>query len=130
MSSNGRVLVTGGTGAFGIATTKWLTRAGHDVVVFARHEPPALPKGARFAAGDIRDAESVRRGMEGCDTVVHLAWALSGSITHAEAEPINIGGTRNVLEAMTGNRLPALGVRLFGDRLWRTRRSPAALDRA
>lgn len=101
MSSNGRVLVTGGTGAFGIATTKWLTRAGHDVVVFARHEPPALPKGARFAAGDIRDAESVRRGMEGCDTVVHLAWALSGSITHAEAEPINIGGTRNVLEAMT-----------------------------
>ena len=100
MSPQGRVLVTGGTGALGAATTKWLTRAGHEVVVFARHEPSALPKGARFVRGDICDAESVRRGMEGCDTVVHLAWALSGSVTHAEAEPINIGGTSNVLQAM------------------------------
>ena len=91
---SGRVLVTGGTGALGAATTKWLTRTGHQVVVFARHEPPALPKGARFVEGDICDAESVRRGMDGCDTVVHLAWALSGSVTHAEAEPINIGGTQ------------------------------------
>ncbi|KUI29205.1 NAD-dependent epimerase/dehydratase family protein [Mycobacterium sp. GA-2829] len=100
MSTNGRVLVTGGTGALGIATTKWLTRAGHDVAVFARHEPDALPRGARFVRGDIADAESVHRGMAGCDTVVHLAWALSGSVTHAAAEPINIGGTRNVLRAM------------------------------
>ena len=100
MSSHGRVLVTGGTGAFGAATAKWLIRAGYDVVAFARHEPSALPKGARFVKGDICDAESVRRGMDGCDTVVHLAWALSGSITHAEAEPINIGGTQNVLRAM------------------------------
>ncbi|MGH3559818.1 MAG: NAD-dependent epimerase/dehydratase family protein, partial [Mycobacterium sp.] len=100
MTSDGRILVTGGTGALGVATTKWLIRAGHDVVVFARHEPRALPKGARFVAGDISDAASVRRGMDGCDVVVHLAWALSGSVTHAEVEPINIGGTRNVLAAM------------------------------
>ncbi|MGH3971157.1 MAG: NAD-dependent epimerase/dehydratase family protein, partial [Mycobacterium sp.] len=98
--AGGRVLVTGGTGALGIATTKWLTRAGHDVVVFARHEPPVLPKGAQFVSGDIRDPAAVRLGMDGCDTVVHLAWALSGSVTHKQAEPVNIGGTRNVLEAM------------------------------
>lgn len=100
MTSDGRVLVTGGTGAFGVATTKWLRRLGHDVVVFARHEPRILPTGARFVQGDIGDRESVRRAMDGCDTVVHLAWALSGSITHEEAEPINLGGTRNVLTAM------------------------------
>lgn len=100
MTSDGRVLVTGGTGAFGAATTTWLVRAGHDVVVFARHEPESLPRGARFVRGDIADAESVRRAMTGCATVVHLAWALSGSVTHAQAEPINIGGTRNVLQAM------------------------------
>lgn len=100
MSSNGRVLVTGGTGALGAATTKWLVRAGHDVVVFARHEPDTLPRGARFVPGDIADGESVRRAMCGCDTVVHLAWALSGSITHEQAEPVNMGGTRNVLRAM------------------------------
>jgi nucleoside-diphosphate-sugar epimerase/phosphohistidine swiveling domain-containing protein len=100
VSFQGCVLVTGGTGAFGSATTKWLPRAGHDVVVFARNEPPALSKGARFVKGDIGDADSVRRAMAGCDTVVHLAWALSGSITHAQAELINIDGTRNVLRAM------------------------------
>ncbi|MDA4108777.1 NAD-dependent epimerase/dehydratase family protein [Mycolicibacterium holsaticum] len=100
MTSGGAVLVTGGTGAFGVATTKWLVRAGHDVVLFARHEPRALPKGARFVQGDIGDVESVRRAMDGCATVVHLAWALSGSVTHEQAEPINLGGTRNVLTAM------------------------------
>lgn len=98
--SDGRVLVTGGTGALGVASTRWLVRAGHDVVVFARNEPSALPKGARYVAGDISDPESVRRGMDGCCAVVHLAWALSGSVTHAQAEPVNIGGTRNVLSAM------------------------------
>ncbi len=98
--TNGRVLVTGGTGALGVATTKWLTRAGRDVVVFARHEPPTLPKGARFCRGDIGDADAVRHHMAGCDVVVHLAWTLSGSVTHEEAEPINIGGTQNVLRAM------------------------------
>ncbi|MGV0577826.1 NAD-dependent epimerase/dehydratase family protein [Mycolicibacterium elephantis] len=100
MTTDGPVLVTGGTGAFGVATTKWLLRSGHEVVVFARREPPELPKGARFAQGDIADLESVRRAMVGCATVVHLAWALSGSVTHEDAEPINIGGTGNVLRAM------------------------------
>ncbi|MDQ2638298.1 MAG: NAD-dependent epimerase/dehydratase family protein, partial [Actinomycetota bacterium] len=100
MASDGPVLVTGGTGAFGAATTRWLTRAGHDVVLFARHEPRTIPKGARFVQGDIGDVESVRRAMDGCATVVHLAWALSGSVTHEQAEPINLGGTRNVLTAM------------------------------
>ncbi len=100
MTSAGRVLVTGGTGALGVATTRWLTRAGHDVVVFARREPSTLPTGARFVRGDIRDPKSVRSAIDGCDTAVHLAWALSGSVTHAQAEPINIGGTRNVLHAM------------------------------
>ncbi|RNL62368.1 NAD-dependent epimerase/dehydratase family protein [Nocardioides marmoriginsengisoli] len=100
MGQGGRVLVTGGTGAFGIATGKWLARAGYDVLAMARREPAHLPRGVRFVAGDIADQESVRKAMQGCDAVVHLAWVLSGTVTEAEAEPINIGGTRNVLDAM------------------------------
>ncbi|MFE9322532.1 NAD-dependent epimerase/dehydratase family protein [Nocardia sp. NPDC052278] len=100
MSGNGCVLVTGGTGAFGIATTKWLIRNSHDVVVFARHEPPMLSKSATFFRGDIRDVGSVAAAMRDCDAVVHLAWVLSGSVTHEAAEPINLGGTRNVIAAM------------------------------
>lgn len=101
MSGNGRVLVTGGTGTLGVATTRWLTRAGHDVVVFSRHEPHSLPGRAQFMKGDISDFESVTKAMADCDTVVHLAWMLSGSVTHEEAEPINLGGTCNVLAAMS-----------------------------
>jgi nucleoside-diphosphate-sugar epimerase/phosphohistidine swiveling domain-containing protein len=97
---NGRVLVTGGTGAFGIATSTWLSRLGHDVVVLARREPARLPARVRFVRGDVRDADSVRTAMADCDAVVHLAWAVSGSITHAAAAPLNLGGTENVLKAM------------------------------
>ncbi|MGW8815582.1 NAD-dependent epimerase/dehydratase family protein [Gordonia terrae] len=97
---DGRVLVTGGTGAFGMATARWLSRAGHDVVLFARHEPRTLPRRAVFHRGDITDLDSVRDAMRGCDVVVHLAWVLSGAATHEAAEPINIGGTENVLKAM------------------------------
>lgn len=100
MTNGGRVLVTGGTGAFGIATSTWLSRLGHDVVVFARREPARLPAGAAFVAGDIRDPDRVRAAMRDCDVVVHLAWALSGSISHRAATPVNLGGTENVLKAM------------------------------
>lgn len=100
MGQGGRVLVTGGTGAFGMATGKWLARAGYDVLAMARNEPGHLPRGVQFVAGDIADRDSVRTAMQGCDAVVHLAWVLSGTITEEDAEPINIGGTQNVLDAM------------------------------
>ncbi len=100
MGHGGRVLVTGGTGAFGIATSTWLSRLGHDVVVFARREPERLPARATFFRGDICDPASVRAAMTDCDVVVHLAWAVSGSISLEAATPLNIGGTENVLKAM------------------------------
>ncbi len=100
MGQGGRVLVTGGTGAFGLATGKWLARSGYDVLAMARNQPVHLPRGVQFIAGDIADRDSVRKAMQGCDAVVHLAWVLSGTVTEAEAEPINIGGTQNVLDAM------------------------------
>src|SRR3569623_583195 len=100
MARGGRVLVTGGTGAFGAATTRWLTRRGHDVVVFARNEPATLPRRARFFAGDIRDPDSVRRAMRDCDVVTHFAWTLSGLVSHEQAAPLDLGGTENVVRAM------------------------------
>lgn len=100
MGQGGRVLITGGTGAFGMATGKWLARAGYDVLAMARNEPAHLPRGVQFVAGDIADRDSVRRAMRDCDAVVHLAWILSGTVTEEEAEPVNIGGTQNVLDAM------------------------------
>ena len=62
---------------------------------------PAL-KDIEVVTGDIRDYDSVRRCMDGCDTVYHLA-ALIG-IPYSYVSPqayiqVNIGGTYNVLQA-------------------------------
>ncbi|KUI29260.1 hypothetical protein AU194_20510 [Mycobacterium sp. GA-2829] len=56
--------------------------------------------GVSSISGDIRDAEAVERAMQGCDTVVHLAFLLAPLRSSTGVEDINIGGTRNVLRAM------------------------------
>ena len=50
--------------------------------------------------GDLRDVESLRRGMSGCDVVFHVAadyrlWAADGR----ELYQSNVEGTRNILQA-------------------------------
>jgi nucleoside-diphosphate-sugar epimerase/phosphohistidine swiveling domain-containing protein len=95
-----RVLVTGGTGAAGAATVKWLRRMGADVVVLARRAPAVLIPGVTYVAADIQDAQSVSRAVTGCDAIVHLAWTLSAMQSAETAEGIDIGGTTNLLRAM------------------------------
>ena len=95
-----KVLVTGGTGAFGMTVCRQLVRAGADPVAMARREPTNLPAGVRFAAGDIRDPAAVEAALTGCDAVVHLAWFMGVGAPAAEIEAINIGGTATLLEAM------------------------------
>ncbi|SBS79129.1 conserved hypothetical protein [uncultured Mycobacterium sp.] len=96
----GRVLVTGGTGAAGGATVKWLQRMGADVVVLARREPAIRVPGVTYVAADIQDAEAVSRAVAGCDSVVHFAWTMSAMQSAELAEGIDIGGTTNLLRAM------------------------------
>src|SRR6266498_2229072 len=103
-----KVLVTGGTGAFGLAVCQQLARAGADPVAMARHEPRHLPRGVRFVAGDIRDAAAVGRAVAGCDAVVHLAWFMGVNAPVEEMSAINVGGTRTLLDAMEGAGCPRL----------------------
>jgi len=97
---SGRVLVTGGTGAAGAATVKWLRRMGADVVILARRTPELPVPGATYVAADVRDAERVSRAVAGCDAIVHFAWTVSAMQSAAVAEGIDIGGTTNILRAM------------------------------
>ena len=96
----GRVLVTGGTGAAGGATVKWLRRMGADVVVLARREPAIRVPGVTYVAADIQDSEAVSRAVAGCDAVAHFAWTMSAMQSAEVAEGIDIGGTTNLLRAM------------------------------
>jgi nucleoside-diphosphate-sugar epimerase len=75
-----RVLVTGGAGYVGAVLVPQLLQAGYavrvlDLYIYGREPLNAVrghPK-LEEIAGDLRDAELVRRALKGCDAVIHLA---------------------------------------------------------
>ena len=70
-----KVLVTGATGNVGSLLVPELIKRGADVRIFTRKQPnqDAYPKNVEIAIGDLLDAESVARAMEGIDKLFLLA---------------------------------------------------------
>lgn len=99
-----RSFLTGATGFIGGRLARRLRARGDEVVALARSPDKAADLselGVRLAAGDITDTASVRAAMRGADQVFHVAaWYKVGVRDHSMAWPINVEGTRNVLEAM------------------------------
>jgi UDP-N-acetylglucosamine 4,6-dehydratase len=107
------ILVTGGSGFFGRGfVRKALDLGAERVCIYSRGEyaqhlmrqefgdDPRL----RFFVGDVRDADRLRRGMEGVDLVVHAA-ALKrvevGEYNAVEMAKTNVDGAINVIKAAT-----------------------------
>lgn len=113
---NGKsLLITGGTGSFGRAFVRTILDQfpGIDrLVIFSRDElkqfemaqifsPEEYPQ-LRYFIGDVRDADRVRRALEGIDIVIHAA-ALK-QVPAAEYNPFeciktNVLGAQNLIEA-------------------------------
>jgi UDP-glucose 4-epimerase len=99
------VLVTGGSGFIGTSVVGRLASSAHvDLVVSADlREPPDAREGVVHARLDVTDAEAVAAVFRDHEvtTVVHLAAvvnpdpAMPRELVHA----VDVGGTRNVLEA-------------------------------
>lgn len=75
-----KVFVTGGAGYVGAVLVPKLLVRGHDVVVYDTYwyghdcfAPFAGAAGLEEVEGDLRDTEAVKRALEGCDAVIHLA---------------------------------------------------------
>ena len=75
-----KVFITGATGMVGAHTTMELLRAGHSVRLLVRNRDKANNYFAAhgitiddYVVGDMRDAETVRRGLAGCDALLHAA---------------------------------------------------------
>ena len=69
------ILVTGGTGFVGSHIVHALRARERPVRVLARRpekHPQAANWGCELVAGDMTDADSLRRAVEGCETVVHV----------------------------------------------------------
>ncbi|MEX2323148.1 MAG: NAD-dependent epimerase/dehydratase family protein [Acidimicrobiia bacterium] len=97
-----RYAVTGATGFIGTALTRRLLADGHEVVALVRDPEAAAALagiGAELRQGDILDAGSVRRAVEGTDGVFHLAAWYEVGRRNPRAVQINVGGTENVLQA-------------------------------
>lgn len=99
-----RYFVTGATGFIGGYFVRQLLERGHQVVALVRTPEKArhlADLGVELHKGDITDRESLRAPMTGVDGVFHMAaWYKLGARDTSMAEPINVGGTRNVLEMM------------------------------
>ena len=104
-----KLLVTGGAGYVGSVVALQLVEAGHETVVLDnlyKGHRAAVPDGARLVGGDLLDEAFVRETLaEGFDGVLHFA-ALS-LVAESVEQPEryyrnNVGGTLNLLEAMSG----------------------------
>lgn len=98
------ILVTGATGCIGRAVVEQLTASGHAVRCLWHwgREHPA-PRKVAIAGGDTRNLASLVAAMEDVDTVIHLA-AIRRETRADSFEEVNVGGTRNVIEAMKQTR--------------------------
>ena len=100
--------VTGASGFTGGNLCAALVRRGARVTALVRKtsDVHALERlGVRLVAGDLRDRASFEEGLAGCDTAYHVAAAFrEAKIPDAEYTAINVGGTRNVIEAAEEER--------------------------
>jgi len=98
-----KCFLTGATGFLGSHVARQLLARGAELRLLVRPSS-RLDNIADLAAehitGDLRDPDSLKQGMEGCEFVFHVAadyrlWSLN----HQELYDSNVEGTRNILRA-------------------------------
>jgi UDP-glucose 4-epimerase len=111
MTGWSHALVTGGAGFIGSHLARTLLAQGRKVTVLdnlsvGKHH--AVPEGARFVHGDIRDAAAVDDALTGVDAVFHLAAQVTirGSFDKFyEDLDTNVMGTARILRAVDAARV-------------------------
>jgi uncharacterized protein YbjT (DUF2867 family) len=97
------ILVTGGTGFVGPKIVHRLRAQEQAVRCLVRDADRARDLaswGCELAKGDVTDAESIRRAVDGCDVVVHLVAIIQGKLQ--QFERVMVHGLENVLGAAQG----------------------------
>ncbi len=97
------VLVTGGSGFLGSAVVRALVSDGHAVRCLVRTGSDVSNLNGiacERVPGDVTDVDAVRRAVQGCDEVIHLAaiyaiWLRDSGLMYR----VNVNGTHKVLTA-------------------------------
>ncbi len=98
-----KALVTGASGFIGYHVARLLREEGVQVRALVRRTSPVddlRELGVELFFGDLRDAHAVRRSVQGCGQVYHVAadyrlWVPDPQVMYA----INVDGTENVMQA-------------------------------
>lgn len=107
-----KVFVTGGTGFIGGDLVRQLRERGDEVVCLVRSPEKAAKLtelGCQLVSGDLSDTEAIRKGMEGCDAVIHAAAMYEVGIPKSQQAAMreaNVTGTENVLGAALEVKVP------------------------
>ena len=105
-----KAFVTGATGFVGNAVTRALLKNHREVRVLARKNSNLkLLQGLKveLCYGDLRDPESLKRGISDCDEIYHVA--AQYTFYNPKPEEIyssNVQGTQNILQAALDKRIP------------------------
>ena len=97
-----KVFVTGASGFVGLQLVARLREMGVSVRCLVRKSSrrASLEElGVEFVEGDVRDVEALRRGIDGVDTVFHIAGVISANTLDAFMD-VNRDGCRNVARAI------------------------------
>lgn len=101
-----KVLVTGPSGAVGQYVLEVLMRTDHDVRVFAL--PDSVHRvnyrdRIEITLGELSDREAINEALEDVEVVFHTALISPPPVIDAETmHHVNVGGTRNLVEACRG----------------------------
>lgn len=98
-----KALVTGGGGFLGRRVVELLRERGDDVSFLARGSYPEVEAtGAKGLQIDLRDADAVKKAVDGVDVVFHVAAKAGFWGPLAEYRAVNVDGTRHLIDAMKG----------------------------
>ncbi len=98
-----KVFVTGASGFVGLQLVTRLKSEGISVRCLVRKSSrrAALEElGVEFIEGDVRDIDALRRGIDGTDTVFHIAGVISANTLEAFMD-VNRDGCRNIARAIS-----------------------------
>lgn len=106
--------MTGGTGFIGGEVVRQLRERGDQVVCLVRNADKAgklAELGCETVPGDLGDAEALRRGMQGCDAVIHAGAMYEVGIPasqHPAMWEANVAGTERVLKIALETGVPKI----------------------
>ena len=112
--ANTKVLVTGAFGNVGSYITHELLRQGYTPRLFDLGTPKnkqaarQLTEKVEIFWGDVRDAKTVEKAVDGVDVVIHMA-AIIPPLSNEQPElarTVNIEGTRNLISACKAQATP------------------------